>query len=59
MLKPGTSFPVEIPQAQGQTFTVTVVAINPGGYTLKLGEATQDISVEGSDADASRATISE
>jgi hypothetical protein len=59
MLKPGTSFPVEIPQAQGQTFTVTVIATNPGGYTLKLGEATQEISVEGSDADTSRATISE
>ncbi len=45
MVKPGTSFPVSIPQAQGQTFTVTITAITTSGYTLQLGEATQTISI--------------
>jgi len=45
MIKPGTNFPVSIPQAQGQTFTVTVSEITSSGYTLQLGEASETISL--------------
>ncbi len=48
MIKPGTSFPVSIPQAQGQTFTVTISEIGSDGYTLKLGEATETIRLNAS-----------
>lgn len=47
MIKPGTSFPVSIPQAKGQTFTVTISEITSDGYTLILGEATQTVSLNG------------
>jgi hypothetical protein len=45
LIKPGTSFPVNLPQAQGQTFTVTISEITSSDYTLKLGEATETISL--------------
>jgi len=48
MIKPGTSFPVSIPQAQGQTFTLTITEITGDGYTLKLGEASETISLNAS-----------
>lgn len=44
MIQPGASFPVSIPQAQKQTFIVTIAEITSDGYTLKLGEATQAMS---------------
>jgi hypothetical protein len=46
MIKPGTSFPISIPQAQGQTFTITVSEITSNNYILKLGEATQTVSLD-------------
>lgn len=47
MIKPGTSFPVSIPQAQGQTFTVTITSITQNNYTLRLGDATQTVGLNG------------
>ncbi|PXA02984.1 hypothetical protein DDZ13_14450 [Coraliomargarita sinensis] len=44
LLKPGTSFPVRIPQAQGQTFKLTITEITSEGYTLQIGEATKQLS---------------
>ncbi|MDQ8193044.1 hypothetical protein QEH59_01310 [Coraliomargarita sp. SDUM461004] len=52
LLKPGASFPVSIPQAQGQTFTVTITEISGDGYTLKLGAASQTIHLSGSGSSA-------
>ncbi len=43
LIKPGTSFPATVPQAQGQTFTITITEINSNGYTLKLGEAEETV----------------
>ena len=48
MIQPGASFPVSIPQAQEQTFIVTIAEITSDGYTLKLGEATQAMSLHAS-----------
>ena len=48
MIQPDTSFPVSIPQAQKQTFIVTIAEITSDGYTLKLGEATQTMSLNAS-----------
>jgi hypothetical protein len=48
LVKPGTSFPVSIPQAQGQSFTVTITDITTNGYTLQLGEATQTVGLNDS-----------
>jgi len=47
LLKPGTSFPVRLPQAKGQTFTLTITEITSDGYTLQIGEATKQISFNG------------
>lgn len=44
LLRPGTSFPVRIPQAKDQAFELTVTEITPEGYTLQIGEATQQLS---------------
>lgn len=55
MIKPGTSFPVSIPQAQGQTFTVTITEITANSYTLRLGEATQTVSLTGTASSSSGA----
>lgn len=55
MIRPGTSFPVNIPQAQGQTFTVTIKEISSDSYTLQLGEATQTIRLNASSASGSGA----
>lgn len=44
LLKPGTSFPVRLPQAKDQTFVLTVTEITAEGYTLKIGEATKQLS---------------
>jgi hypothetical protein len=38
LLKPGSKFPAE---ARGQTFTVTLEAVDSQGYTLRLGDATE------------------
>ena len=48
IIQPGASFPVSIPQAQEQTFIVTIAEITSDGYTLKLGEATQAMSLHAS-----------
>jgi hypothetical protein len=58
MIKPGTSFPVSIPEAEGQTFTVTISEINADGYTLKLGQATRTVNLSASGA-GSGAVLSE
>ena len=39
LLKAGTSFPVKIPQIEGQSFTVTVSDVDSSGYTLQMGDA--------------------
>jgi hypothetical protein len=56
MLRPGTSFPVTIPQAQGQTFTITITEISDDGYTLQIGEATQTIRLDASTSGGTGAT---
>lgn len=48
----GTSFPVSLPQAQAQTFTVTIAEINSDSYTLKLGAATQVVYINASSSGA-------
>lgn len=53
MIKPGTSFPVSIPQAKGQTFKIMVSEISSNSYTLKLGDAEQTVSLEGTNASGS------
>ena len=53
MVKPGTSFPANIPQAEGRQFTVIITEITANGYTLKLGEATQTVSLSGTSTSAS------
>jgi hypothetical protein len=47
MIKPGTSFPVSIPEAKDQSFILTISEITSDGYILKLGEATKHISLNG------------
>lgn len=47
MVKPGTSFPVTIPEARDQSFILTISEITSDGYILKLGEATEHISLNG------------
>ena len=46
MLRPGSSFPVKIPQAKDQSFTLNVTDIGRDGYTLQLGEATKRMRYE-------------
>ena len=41
--KPGTSFPVSLPQEEGQTFTLTITEITSEGYTLQIGEASKQV----------------
>jgi hypothetical protein len=43
LLKPGTSFPVKIPQAEDQSFILTITEISPDGYTLQIGDAIKTI----------------
>lgn len=54
MIKPGTSFPVTIPEAQDQTFTVTVIDVTSSQYTLQLGEATLEVSLDAAETTAIR-----
>lgn len=46
MLKEGTSFPVEIPQIKGESFTVTVLEITPDGYILKMNDVIREVTFE-------------
>ena len=46
MLKVGDSFPAEIPQIKGQSFTVTILEITSQGYTLKLNDVIQGVLFE-------------
>lgn len=46
MLKEGASFPVGIPQIEGQSFTVTVLEITPDGYTLKMNDVIEEVIFE-------------
>lgn len=48
LLKPGTSFPVRLPQAQDQVFTLTITEITSDGYTLQIGEASKQMSFNSS-----------
>ncbi|MFU8847845.1 MAG: hypothetical protein ACNA77_03910 [Opitutales bacterium] len=43
LLKAGTSFPVRLPQqAKDQIFKLSITEINSDGYTLQVGEATEE-----------------
>ncbi|HKK17454.1 MAG TPA: hypothetical protein VJ952_02135 [Opitutales bacterium] len=44
LLRPGTSFPVRLPQAKNQTFKLTVAEISSDDYTLQIGDATKKLS---------------
>lgn len=46
MLQEGDSFPVQIPQIEGQTFTVSIMEITTRGYTLKMNDAVQNVTFE-------------
>jgi hypothetical protein len=46
LLKPGTSFPVKIPQAEDQSFILTITEISPDGYILQIGEATKAMTYD-------------
>ncbi len=46
LLKPGSTFPVRIPEVKDQSFTVTLETINSKGYTLRLGDATLTLSYD-------------
>lgn len=48
LLKPGTSFPVRLPQLKGQSFVLTLTEISSEGYTLQLGEATLQLNYDNS-----------
>lgn len=47
LLKTGTSFPVRLPRAKDQTFTLTITEITSEGYTLQIGEATGQFNFNG------------
>lgn len=47
LLKPGSSFPVRLPRAKEQVFTLTITEITPVGYTLQIGEASQQLRFDG------------
>lgn len=46
LMEPGSSFPAEIPQIKGQTFTVTVFDVNSRGYTLKIEDTLLEVLFE-------------
>ena len=46
MLEAGANFPVQIPQIEGKSFTVTVLEITPRGYTLKMNDVIQEVTFE-------------
>lgn len=59
LIRPGASFPISIPQAQGQKFTVMVTQITGNSYTLKLGEAEQTVRLTGTALEGGGAARSE
>ncbi|TVP77093.1 MAG: hypothetical protein EA353_11120 [Puniceicoccaceae bacterium] len=58
LIRPGTSFPVTIPQAQGQSFVITISEITGNSYTLKLGESEQVVRLTGTASEGSGAVFS-
>ena len=44
LMNAGSSFPARIPEAADKTYTVEVTEVNPEGYTLRLGDATQSLT---------------
>ncbi len=46
LLKEGASFPVGIPQIEGESFTVTVLEITPDGYILKMNDVIRKVTFE-------------
>lgn len=46
MIKEGDSFPVQIPQIEDRSFTVTILEITTRGYTLKMNDVIQGITFE-------------
>lgn len=50
LLKPGASFPVHLPIAPDQSFTLTITEITPNGYTLKIGTATKTLTYDESNS---------
>ena len=55
LIRPGASFPVSIPQAQGRNFTVTVSQITDDSYSLRLGGAERVIRLNGTSEEGSGA----
>lgn len=46
MVKPGTSFPVSIPQAKDKTFNITITQVTGDSYTLRLGDVEQTVRLD-------------
>ncbi|NBB79347.1 MAG: hypothetical protein GVY36_07875 [Verrucomicrobia bacterium] len=59
LLRPGTSFPVSIPQAQDRSYTVTVTEITANSYTLRLGSKEEVIRLTGTSSAGGGATLSD
>jgi hypothetical protein len=55
LLNAGTSFPVKIPQIEGQSFRVVVSRVDARGYTLQMGEASLSMPLDPLSVQASRA----
>lgn len=45
-LEAGDSFPAQIPQIEGESFTVTILEITRDGYTLKMNDVVQGVTFE-------------
>ncbi len=56
MLKSGASFPAKIPQIPGQSFTATLMDVNPRGYTLKMGDASLTLPFDASSSTSAAVT---
>lgn len=59
MVRPGTQFPARLPQAQEQTFEVTVESISSEAYVLTLGDARVRMVYDRASADSGRIQFTE
>ena len=46
MLQAGATFLAEVPQIEGQSFTVTILEVDSRGYTLKMNDVMQRVTFE-------------
>ena len=46
LLAEGASFPAQIPQVEGESYTVIISEITSDGYVLKMNDATQQVDFE-------------